>query len=94
MGLVLIFTGKQPEVNIAILAIDLYLIVDIATQMIASGIRGPNSYFSFDLLIKLTYILTQILCVVFYFVDAPLALETAIHFTRAFVLFGCIDWLN
>jgi hypothetical protein len=92
--LVLIYLGNENVVNIAILAIDVYLSIDILTQVIVYGIRGVNSYFEFDLFVKLLYITTQILCIVFFFVDAPIAIETALHFTRIFVLFGCIPWLN
>lgn len=71
---------------------DCYFIVDIVSQIIGYGIKGVGSYFSSDLFIKVSYIISQILCIIFFVVTTfPYEIKVAVRVTRSFIIFGCID---
>jgi hypothetical protein len=87
--LTLMFLHQNELVNSILFAMDLYLLIDIVGQMIGYGIKGNGSYFSNDLAIKSCYVISQIICTIFFVATVPAEIEVAIRSTRSFILFGC-----
>lgn len=73
---------------------DILFLFDITIQIISFGVVGAGSYFSSDMVIKLIYVISQIVCTSFFVIAAiPPEINVALRITRSFILFGCFAQL-
>lgn len=83
----IIFQNNDNTIALILFILDIYLCIDIITQIIAYGFAR---YLSIDAPVKVLYMLSQIFLSIAFFAHVPSCVVSSIHITRVFLLFAYV----